>query len=285
MDFLFFASKYFYLFQFAHLKIHRNHSNDHLKSIKVFVPLTLYVIIHAIFANAIVDYFQVKFTSMPLEDYWFLVVYFRALCCHVVWFSIIQSLYWRIKTIPKILEIPNLSLKLKFKIIGKFYSKCEKIISSMNKFFALSFSILLLDCFALTLSSTFFGYDILMHELKKNELLLFTGSTNYSFISGLVCFLIMNSSTKFMAEKKSLLIKVNTLKFKNRNKKDKRLDKNSQLLIDQLNVAQIKLSCGLFVFNIPHIFVMISSIFSYLVVTIQFDFLSSDFINKIVGKE
>jgi hypothetical protein len=63
------------------------------------------------------------------------------------------------------------------------------------------------------------------------------------------------------------------------------LNKIIQLSIYQLDCVPTELSCGLFVFEIPHIFIMISYFFSYLIVTIQFDFMSSDFINEIAGKE
>lgn len=192
----------------------------------------------------------------------------------------LQSLSWRIETIPNILEIHNLSLGEKFTLIGKFYNKCEKMISSMNKLFAFSFIILLFDCFSMALCTVFLIYDILVHELIKTDLLLFVGGLSYFTISGIVCSTTLNYSSDFETKKKAFLIKINNLQCNN-----KKSLKMRQISIYQLDVVQIKLSCGIFVLEIPHIFVMISSFFSYLVVTIQFDVLSSDFINKIAGKD
>jgi hypothetical protein len=192
----------------------------------------------------------------------------------------LQSLSWRINLFPKVLEDPNFSLSRKHKFIGKVYSKCEKLILSMKKLFALSFMILHFDCFTMALSTAFFGYDILAHELNTNDVLLFVGGISYATIAGTTIFLIIFYLSKFKDHKNSLMLSLNNLRRKNL-----KLNKIIQLSIYQLDCVPTELSCGLFVFEIPHIFIMISSFFSYLIVTIQFDFMSSDFINEIAGKE
>jgi hypothetical protein len=192
----------------------------------------------------------------------------------------LQSLSWRINLFPKVLKDPNFLLSRKQKFIGKFYSKCEKLILSMKKLFALSFMILLFDCFTMALSTAFFGYDIHAHELNTNDVLLFVGGISYATIAGTTGFLIIFHLSKFKNHKNSLMMSLNSLRRNNL-----KLNKMIQLSIYQLDCVPTELSCGLFVFKIPHIFVMISSFFSYLIVTIQFDFMSSDFINEIAGKE
>lgn len=237
------------------------------------------VIFQAVFANAIVNYFEVKFTSMPLHDFLFLTAYLRPVCGQISFLLMVLSFSWRIKSIEKILIISELTSTQQLEIIGKIFGKCDKIIFSMNNLFAINFMTSLFDLLVMTLVTTFLAYDIIVHELTISDAILMLGGVSYINISGFICFTIIFILSGMDDKRKILMIKINNLKLNQK----KKVDKFFFLSINQLDFTQIKLSCGLFYFKKSQIFVMISSFFSYLVVMIQFDFVLAKELKSIAG--
>jgi hypothetical protein len=215
---------------------------------------------------------------MPLDDFLFLIAFLRPVCCQVIFLTMIMALSWRLETFHKILENSELSMQQNSKLIGKLLNKSADTIVNMNKLYSTNFMTSLVDLLFIALVTTFLAYDIIAHSLAISDVILMLGGMGYSFLAGSVCFSILIASSGLEEKKKKIVIKINDLSLK-RNK----LHKFLYLSVFQFDCLPLELSCGLFTLKKSHIFLMISSYFSYLIVMIQFDFMFSNQLNKLGG--
>lgn len=218
------------------------------------------------FANATVEYFNVKFTSMPLDDFLFLIAFLRPILCDIIFLIEIVSLSSRIDSFHKIVQKEN-----HLKVIAKLFNKTSSIIKDMNQLYATNFMTSLIDLLLISLVTTFLGYDIIVHSLTKTDAILMLAGVSYMIIAGFVCFSILIAASQIECKKRKIIAKINDIKLR----KSSNMHKFYELSIDYLEYLPTKLSCGLFILNKSHIFVILSSFFSYLIVMVQFDFIYS----------
>lgn len=221
-------------------------------------------------------YLNVHFVSMPLDDLYFLISFLRPVCCQVIFLTTIKALSYRLDSFGEILKSSECSVEENLKTIGKLFSKSVNAVQHMNKIFSMLFMTSLVDLLLIILVTTFLAYDIFVHSLTINDVILMFGGVGYVNLSGFVCFSILISSSKLENKKFKMIIEINNLKLKSETK----LHKHFQLSINQLNSLPSKLSCGLFKFEKSHIFLIISSFFSYFIVMVQFDFVLAKQLNK-----
>lgn len=209
---------------------------------------------------------------MPLHDPWFLVAYLRPVCGQIVFLINLQSLSCRLD------DVTQASEHLQLKSFGKIYAKFSDTVLIFNKVFSMYLMTSLLDLLIMLLVTFFLGYDILVHSLTISDAILMLGGVSYVNISGFFCFSILFLSSNLEEKRKILMLKINEFNLK-------KFHKAKQLSTYQIDCASLELSCGLFLFKKFHIFAMVSSFFSYLIVMIQFDFVLSSQLKKIIGKD
>lgn len=241
--------------------------------IKFLAFFTALIFYQGFLAKAIVHYFEVKFTSMPLENVWFLLAYLRPFCCQTIFIVFLKSLLMRVENLNTLFQNPEAIQNLKF--VGKLLGKFLDTISSLNYFFSFNFMTFLFDLLIMAIFTIFFSYDILVHKLSTKDIILFLGAISYVSISSAICLNILILSSKLEENKKIVEKQIIHLKLK-----AKKFHKFLDLSINQFGISRMELSCGLFVFNKSHMFIICSSIFSYFIVMIQFDIMIPKQLNQ-----
>lgn len=221
-----------------------------------------------------VNFLNVKIRSIPIERGLYLIGAGAVSNFILITLLIFVGVSWRLKSIEELLiglnEVDQEIYLKKFKKILRIWSKIEDLICSINKYFLINNLFFFASFFNLILIVTFLGYDILVHELDTDDKIFFCCGLVYSIsITSCICILIKYSeNVKSMIEKN--FNQINLIRF---NSKHKNVQKYCELAILQLDSSTKLISCGLFEINWQHIFLMLSSLFSYLVVVIQFDYM------------
>lgn len=244
------------------------------------LTLTLLVFQTFINLNMLLGYIMVKFLdvkvdSVPIEKGFYLIGLTMAMSYVLLSMLLLLAIIWRFKSVgDATLELESFKdkriLLKKVKTVTQIWSKLGDLLTSVNKYFLTSNIFLFTIIFMMFLITLFLGYDIFMHSLGSDDLVLF-----YSFViftlSYTLCGLIIIFSSVYFSNSFSKVFKnLNSIRLKNNDEKIWKICTHSIL---QLDVLHNEISCGLFSLNWKFVFLMISSCFAYLVMMIQFDFM------------
>lgn len=254
---------------------YRNYSKDMKISSVILIFYQFIIDGNMILGYVMVKFLGVKIDSVPIEQGFFLIGLTIAINYILQIMIIFLAMKWRFKLALEVLmelqEFKDKNVMLKrLKTVIKIWSKLGDLVAATSKYFLMCNIFLFLIIFMMYLITLFLAYDILMHELGSDNLILF-----YSFIVFTCSYthygvVITISSVYFSNCFSSAINNLNLIALKI---KEKKIQKFCSLAVLQLTAIQKEISCGLFEFNWKFIFLLISSVFSYLVTMMQFDYM------------
>lgn len=248
--------------------INRNFNIDRRNINVILVAYTLFNVTDKCIAWGVVTILKVKFDSLPLDNVCFLISYSIPITCNLTFFVTVLNLFWRQKSILKILKSKNFNSTNEIKILSKVLHRMSETISLINQYHMFNIIISLMDILNVSITITFLLYDISIHSLNQSNFFVILGGYCYAITSGLIYILITAYSSKIVNSAEEIAIKINQLGV---NSTNKNIQKISHLTILNYQNSQSEISCGLFTLNWNHLFTMIASFFSYLITMIQFD--------------
>lgn len=224
---------------------------------------------------AMVIFLKVKIDSIPIERGFFLTGIMITINYILLSMLLLLTIIWRFKSVgDALLQVKKLNDKKlilkRLKIILKILSKMGDLLESASKYFLFSNIFLFCNLFMIVLILIFLGYDILIHELEMEDKILFLAFIVFTISTLFCCLIIIISSTYFFNCFGNATNIINLICVKNN---DKKIQKFCELGILQFENTQKQISCGFYNFNWNQIFLMVSSIFSYIITMIQFDYM------------
>lgn len=231
----------------------------------MLVGCSLIILFEGFIAFSVVGVFQVKFKAIPLDDFGFLIALMLPVAFNLIFVTTLLNVTWRLETIDEFLGAQMNRRELK--TILRIYSKFDGTVSHVNRYFTFNTMICFLDVLMIALMVVFLAYDIVVHSLMIKDVILMLSGISYVLVSGFSCVMVIVYSSKISSLKNSSFWKMNGMRLKSHRETGKRCE----LGILQISSSVSQVSCGLFTFDSYHIFTIISSLFSYLVVVIQFD--------------
>lgn len=218
---------------------------------------------------------NVKIKTIPVDRGFFLIS--LGLNINYSIFAILMQVMisWRLRAIDDALKLTIKSnqkiILRKMKLLMKVLCIIEDLINSRNNYVSLSNILSFANFFVTSLMILFLGYDVFAHNLGNDDLTLFLGGISFSFFAGLACFIAISYSISVARTIKKAIKIFNKIQMKFND--DAKIQKYCNLANLQLSSVQSEFSCGLFDFNYKLIFTLMSSIFAYLVMMIQFDYM------------
>lgn len=155
-------------------------------------------------------------------------------------------------------------------MMAKIFDKISETISLINRFHAFNAVEAFLDLLVTVINVTYLIFDVIAHSRNLSNFLIIGGACMYIATTGIICILIFAYSSLIYNIQEKIIAKNNSIGMKFSNLK---LRKFSIISTMHLENSKNEISCSLFLFNWKHIFLMMSSYFSYLIVMMQFDFM------------
>jgi hypothetical protein len=222
-----------------------------------------------------VIFLNVKIDSVPIERGFFLTGIAIAINYILLTMLLLLNLVWRFKTVSNaLMKVDNYHDKTKvlkkLKSVLKMLSKLSELLESASKYFLCNNIFLFTNLFMIILIMTFLGYDILVHDLGTDDVILFFAFVVFSVSTAFCSSITILTSTYFSKCFSQAFEKINLIFIKFN---DRKIQKICELGILQLQNSRKEISCGFFAFNWKHVFLMLSSFFSYLIMMIQFDYM------------
>ena len=215
---------------------------------------------------------NVKLETIPINRGFFLITLAITLNYTILSLLMQASISWRLPAINKALILTaktnQKNLLRKIKVTMKMLGKIEDLINSLSNYLTLNNIFSFLNFFLFSLMILFLGYDILAHDLGIDDVIFFLAGICFSFLGGLNCVFVIIYSMTFNHTLQHSIRIFNEIAI---NSRDIKIKKFCQIANLQISSTQSVLSCGLFVFNWRLIFTIISAFFSYLIMMIQFD--------------
>lgn len=236
----------------------------------ILITYSFYNFLDKFLAHTLVNIFNINLDSLPLTNVPFLISYSIPITFNVIFFIILLSLFWRLKSLSGLFENYKFSSRKELKMFTKIFDQISETINFINRFYIFNTVGSLLDLLVISINITYLAYDIIVNSRNPMNFLIVAGACNYIFTSGLICILIIAYSSFIQNLQDTIIFKINGLGTKCSDLKNKKFS-----LISTMHISTLKneISCEFFVFNWKHLFVMISSYFSYVIVTVQFDFM------------
>jgi hypothetical protein len=209
---------------------------------------------------------EIKFSAKPLDNVFFLIAYAIPISNNVFFFITIINVYWRFNDI---LEVTRHELKIyEMKLVYKIYNRLNEIVPKINQYYLLNTILALLDLLVITINVAFLVYDTFIHELPLENFILAGGACFYIFLSGTICFLIIEYSSFISSVNCKIKMNLNKIALR---RSEVKFYKMCHVGFLQIENTQNKISCGLFNFDWKLIFILMSSFFSYLWTMFQVD--------------
>ncbi|KAG5685017.1 hypothetical protein PVAND_014220 [Polypedilum vanderplanki] len=252
----------------------RNYNKDRLTCNKYLTIVEILIVIDMTFGYIIVRILNVRYNTMPLDDPFFLITMGIPMSYNVLFLIIVYNLHDRLKLIAENFEISKFKnlhkcfIRNKIELTMIMLDKISDTIMSINKFYTFNTMIILLKFTIINTMSTFLAYDVFVHNLGLDDIILAIGGYSYSLILGISCILIFFYTCFISKLFDKSFIQILDLKMKIR---DEKICKQTFLALLQAQNYQKEISCGLFVLCWPQLFAMIVTIFNYIVVMVQFD--------------
>ena len=222
----------------------------------------------------IVTYFGVKFDSIPLNDPIFLTIISIPMSFNVLIIILLHTIFTRISIIIKLTDIKNVcsfstfNLKKRINLVMLLYDKINDSILSVNNCYIINLLVAFLNITAIYIFMTFLLYDTVIHELKPENIILGLGGYSYCFCFGTSCVVIIYFSTSIRKSHDATIKNFFKMHFLLKNR---RICNKVHLASLQFYHFRKEISCGLFDFNWKYLMVVITSVFNYVIVMIQFE--------------
>ena len=223
-----------------------------------------------------VKFLGVKLSSIPLEGVLFLLGISYPTYYFLLTFFIIMTFSKRIKSVDqslaKVGEDDQGNVLKNIKLIRKIWIRIEDLINSMEKYFMSTIIFYLLNYFLFLLVTIFLAYDVGVHNLEIDDKIFLCICITLS-LSATAGVLPLTSYSKMIGRIISTAIgKINLIRLKC---DDKKVQKNCELAILQFEHSRKLISCEMFELDWKFIFSMMSSVFSFLLTMVQFDYVIS----------
>lgn len=227
-----------------------------------------------------VTWFDVMFDPIPLDNPIFLFTVAIPISYNGLIVILLCVIFSRVSTIVDLIDIKSLcalnpyNLTKRIKLVMILNDKINDCIMCVNRTYVFNIMIALLDVKAVLIFTTFLSYKMILNEYSTADLVLIIGSYSYAICIGIGCFVIIFYSASIKKAHAAILnslIKIHMLLWNRRN------CKMMPLAILQLSHFRKEISAGLFELNWKYGLTVLSSIFNYVIVMIQFDAMLSPF--------
>lgn len=220
-------------------------------------------------------FLNVKIDSVPIERGFFLTGIAISINYILLTMLLLLNIVWRFKSISDAMILIGNSknkkiLLRRLKVAMRICNKLSDLLESSSKYFLCNNIFLFSNLFFILLIMTFLGYDILVHNLDTDDVILFFAFVVFCVSTAFCSSITILTSTYFSECLSNCIKKFSLISFQFN---DKKVQKFCILAILQLESSRRDISCGVFAFNWKFVFLIISSSFSYLVMMIQFDYM------------
>ena len=154
----------------------------------------------------------------------------------------------------------------------KIFDKINDTVLSINRCYMINILISFFNLTLVLIFIIFLIYDVLVHQLKIDDAILIVGGSSYAICISIGCLIIISYSSTI--EKLHYLVMKNYVELY-LGTKDKKIHRLVHLAMIQLTHFRKDISCGLYDFNWNCIFLILTSVFNYVIVMIQFDVMIS----------
>lgn len=258
------------------INIHRKHTCDFIISLLSFIiPYSCSLSI-LVFLLSLLHHYNISYDSVPLDRYFYWVSIIISLNLTFTYFLTMLAISSRLASVVEYLDSKSAEeVRNHLNLLAKVYMKFSDVVSLSNEIFTFNSMILFLEFTTFSVSMTFLCFTtfqnyMITKEISFKEIIFIL--TCIAFLLNLVinaCFtfhhshLFVENSTKILTK----LHKISTSSSKDESKT------NRYTQIFSLYAAEEPLlqTCGLFLFDWKQLFLMFSSIYSYLLILIQFD--------------
>lgn len=259
------------------INVRHNHSRDLLFCVIIFVVPTTCSTLTLTFLLTLLRHYEISYDSIPLDNilYWITNTFtFNITFTYfVTLFAINSRLYLIMSVLRDERLMENISiLHARTKLILKLYTNCYDLVCVANKCFTFHSMLLLLEFTTFCVSITFMIFTTFSSHLDlgvsfKDIIFLTTAVAFFVNLNIHACIVFYNSCT-IKENGRKILSSICVVAEKTKNEK---LLKYSQLSSLHMVRDQLIVTCGMFEFDWRQKFLMLSSIFSYLLILIQFD--------------
>lgn len=243
---------------------------------KILFSYQLVINFNIMLGFSMVKFFNVKVDSIPIERGFFLTGIAWLINYVLLMVLLLLLIAWRFSSIfnalQQVQELEKKKIPRRMKLILKLSNKMGEILESFIKYCLTNYALLYSHCLIITLMITFLGYDILVHDLGASDKIFFGAGIVFVVSTAFSYLLVICFSNYFSNSFNKIYEKINFIRLEN---DERKIRKICELGILQLECTRKEITCGLFDLNWKHLFLLMSSFFSYLVMMIQFDYMLS----------
>ena len=223
---------------------------------------------------SIVTYFGVSYDSIPMRNKTFLIAVSIPVLFNILLNLLLYIIHQRLATIIIMTDFSKISAyneheqKKLIRTLMKLVDKINDCVLSVNKCFILNTMFSLFNVTVTMILMTFLSMDIVLHELEIEDVILALGGFSYCGCLGGSCITVVYFSSTIRNcydHLKQKLINLHVCLF------SRKIHRQIHLGLMQLLHSQKEVTCGLFRFNWKLVFIMIASVFNYVIVMYQFD--------------
>ena len=256
------------------VNINRDHSRDFAISLTVFIVPYTFSLSTLVFLLTLLRQFNISYDSVPLDKYFYWLSNIVSLNLTFTYFLTQFAINSRLGSIRKYLkDADDEEVRKYLRIFAKIHMKFTDVVSLSNQCFTFHSMVLFLEFTTFSVSMTFLCFTTFQVYMETYEI----SFKEIIFILTCVAFLInlvINASITFhysnLFLKNSVEILEKLLKISTK-RKDKVCARYAHIFSTYASEEQLLVSCGLFLFDWKQLFLMFSSIYSYLLILIQFD--------------
>lgn len=223
---------------------------------------------------SIVTYFGVSYDSIPMRNKLFLFAVSVPVLFNILLNLLLYLIHQRLKLMIVMTDVSKISacnehdLKKRIHTLMKLIDKINDCVLSVNKCFVLNTMFSSFNVTVTMILMTFLSMDIILNELEIEDVILALGGFSYCGCLGGSCLAVIYFSSIIRKRHENLNQKFINLHICLHNRK---IHKHIHLGLLQISHSQKELTCGLFRFNWKYVFIMVASVFNYVIVMYQFD--------------
>lgn len=218
--------------------------------------------------------FDIRFNSMPINNTFFMISLGIPLSYNILIIILLINLFDRFYSIINLTKLPlNLQIiSYRLNLSMEMLDKVNDTILSINKCYMMNILISFFNLTLVLIFTIFFMYDIFVHQLKIDDAIILAGGSSYALCISIGCLIIISYSSTI--EKLHYLVMKNYVKL-HLSSRDGKIYRQVYLAMLQLTHFRKEISGGLYDFNWKCIFLILTSVFNYVIVMIQFDVIIS----------
>jgi len=258
--------------------IFRNFNSDFKRLTSILIAFIAFLFIEIAATIYMTRNFDIRFNSMPLDRLSFLFTVIIPLSFNYLIIILLINLFNRFYSIINLTkfstskQFDEQKLIHRISLMMKMLDKINDTVLSINRSYMMNILISFFNLTLVLIFAIFLMYDIFVHQLKIDDAIIAVGGCSYALCISIGCFIIISYSSTI--EKLHFLIMNNFVDLHLR-LWDSKIHRQVHLAMLQLTHFRKELSGGLYNFNWKCIFLILTSVFNYVIVMIQFDVMIS----------